>query len=209
MYATLSELRAEGVTRDEALDARAVAALQEATEMIDRACGWFFEPRELALTLNGGGGPVLELPVPPIRLSRIRVGCEYHAPSNFVMVGAPITAPRFTVPKLVAREGVFPRGVHNVWLQGIWGYTVPCAEQSEGDTPRPIRRATLALARRLLPKLTDDDAVFERNHWRLVEERTRDQSYRMEPMKPGELTGDPEVDALLAPYRRPMALGCA
>ena len=45
-----------------------------------------------------------------------------------------------------------------------------------------------------------------------IEERTRDQSYRLDPSKASEsatLTGDPETDALLALYVRPTPLGAA
>src|SRR4051812_17574392 len=111
MYATVDDMRAEGVTTDEAHDARVAAALHEATEVIDRTCGWFFEPRELGFLFSGRGSPVLELPVPPIRLGHIRIGCEVCEPEAFAVVGSPVTVPPFCVPKLILRDGTFPRGV--------------------------------------------------------------------------------------------------
>jgi hypothetical protein len=60
-----------------------------------------------------------------------------------------------------------------------------------------------------LPLLADADATADaRNRWRLIEERTRDQSYKLSPLSSRLLvSGDPEVDEILARYRRPMGLG--
>ena len=63
---------------------------------------------------------------------------------------------------------------------------------------------------RWLYPLADEDAFDTRNRWRILEERTRDQSYKLD--RPGEglgLTGDPEVDTILPRYRRPAPLGAA
>ncbi|HET6346249.1 MAG TPA: hypothetical protein VFH51_15050 [Myxococcota bacterium] len=208
MYAAVEDVRAEGVTEDEASDARVVAALLEATEAIDRACGWFFEPRELGFALSGRGSAVLELPVPLLKLMTARVGADDCVPEEFTAYEATVgTGGR--IPKLVRQHGAFPRGIDNVWLYGRWGYTVPTEGFPEGKAPWAIRRATLLLALRHLPQLASDESVAARSHWRLVEERTRDQSYRLEARGAGALTGDPDVDSLLLPYRRPCGLGAA
>ena len=59
-----------------------------------------------------------------------------------------------------------------------------------------------------------DDASFEaRSRWRIIEERTRDQSYKLDSAKQyaasASLTGDPEVDALLVLYVLHAPLGGA
>ena len=55
-----------------------------------------------------------------------------------------------------------------------------------------------------------DAAGEARNRWRLLEERTRDQSYRLDrDARPAPLTGDPDVDTILGRYRRPTAMGAA
>jgi len=44
--------------------------------------------------------------------------------------------------------------------------------------------------------------------WRLIEERTRDQSYRLgTPPFATFITGDPEIDLVLMRYSRPAGLG--
>jgi hypothetical protein len=57
-----------------------------------------------------------------------------------------------------------------------------------------------------------DDAAFEaRSRWRILEEGTRDQSYRLDANRGAGLwlTGDPDVDALLTPYVRAAPIGAA
>lgn len=212
MYATVAELRAEGVSATEATNARATALLHEATSLIDRVTGWFFEPRALTLRLDGRGTPSIELPVPPLRLDTLELDGALLATSAdaLVVVGAPVL-PGFDAPRLTLRHGRrFPRGEGNVVATGVWGFTEADGTPL-GRTPPAIRRACLMLALRNLALLNDEAAFEARSRWRLVEERTRDQSYKLDPARAAGavLTGDPEVDALLAPHVRPSPLGAA
>ncbi|MCK9521469.1 MAG: hypothetical protein M0R76_00290 [Proteobacteria bacterium] len=132
------------------------------------------------------------------------------APDDLVVVGSPVAA-GFDAPRLSLTRGrVFPKGTANVTAEGLWGYTEPDGT-SEGCTPLEIRRACMLLALRSLPLLADDDSSGEaRSRWRIIEERTRDQSYKLDPdSREAPLSGDPEVDAILARYRRPPGLGAA
>ena len=65
MYATVAELRAEGVAATTASDARLEALLADAGAFVDSVTGWFFEPRPLTLRLDGRGRPSVEPPGPP------------------------------------------------------------------------------------------------------------------------------------------------
>jgi hypothetical protein len=212
VYASVEDLRAEGVTPATASDERLLAVLVEASAFVDHATGWFFEPRARTFRLDGRGTPSLEPPIPPIQLSDLRVdgtGLPLGA-DDLVVVGAPVDA-GFYAPRLWLRRGVFPRGSANVEATGLWGYTEPDGTP-DGRTPLAIRRATMLLVLRWLPGLGAGDASSgARQGWRIIEERTRDQSYRL--ATPGALgvvfTGDPEIDLVLARYRRPMGLGAA
>ncbi len=212
MYATVADLSGEGVAAGVASEARLLQLLDEATRTIDRLTGWFFEPRQATLRLDGRGTPSLELPVPPIRLHRLTVEgrpCSFAAKA-LVFVGAPV-GPGFHSPRLTLRHGaVFPRGQGNVVAEGRWGFTEEDGSP-EGRTPPAIRRACLLLVLRNLPPLAEDASLEARNRWRLLEERTRDQSYRLDTLRQQTrpLSGDPEIDALLEPYRRPSSLGAA
>jgi len=45
MYASVTDLREEGVSEAQASDTRLTALLQECSQSIDVFTGWFFEPR--------------------------------------------------------------------------------------------------------------------------------------------------------------------
>ncbi len=205
MYTTPDDLRAEGVT--EILDARLIDLIQEATAEIDRLTGWFFEPRDKRYQLDGRGTPSLELPVPPIHIDKIWVGGGELDVESLIIVGAP-AEPGFDGPRITKQFGAFPKGRGNVVIEGVFGYTEP-EDQPGGRTPWAIRRACVLLVLRGLQPISDDSAFDARNRWRILEERTRDQSYKLD--KSGHqvpvLSGDPDVDALLMRYLRPKSMG--
>ncbi|OGR01276.1 MAG: hypothetical protein A2284_18445 [Deltaproteobacteria bacterium RIFOXYA12_FULL_61_11] len=209
MYATVTDLREEGVNEAMASDARLCSLLHEAGAIIDRTTGWFFEPRSLTLTLDGRGHPTLETPVPLIRLDRLMVGGQSLSTTldELLILGAPV-GPGFSGPFLVRLDGTpFPRGRGNVVAEGLWGFTEPNT-LPEGGTPLEIRRACLLLVLRLLHPMAGDEAAEAKNRWRVLEERTRDQSYKLAPLQlPGPFTGDWEIDGILLRYRRPLGMG--
>lgn len=225
MYASVAEVRAEGVPLASATDARLVALIDEATRTIDKVTRQFFEPRRATLRLDGRGTPTIELPVPPIELTRLSVDYEGMQPFPFVgaapfgfgldpsvllVVGAPV-GPGYDGARLTLRHGlVFPKGHGNVIAEGRWGYTEDDGTP-DGRTPLAVKRACILLVLRGLHPLADDAAYEARSRWRIIEERTRDQSYRLDSNRGGglSLTGDPEVDALLAPYVRTSLVGAA
>ena len=212
MYATVDDLRAEGVTAAQATDDRLLALIDEATRSIDRVTGWFFEPRSLTLRLDGRGTPSLEPPVPPIELSRLAVDTTELSldAEDLVIVGAPV-APGFDAPRITLTRGrVFPKGIGNVSAEGLWGYTEDDGSP-HGRTPLEIRRACMLLVLRSMPLLGDEDAAGDaRNRWRILEERTRDQSYKLDRVSFFfNDTATTEIDGILARYRRPPGMGAA
>jgi len=209
MYASAQDLRDEGVTTTEASDARLIALIAEATDTIDRVTGWFFEPRVRTIRLDGRGTPSLTVPWVPLLIERVSVDGQVLEPSDVRWVGAPVD-PGFIEPRVELHGALFTRGESNVELRGTWGYTEPDGSRF-GRTPLAIRRACMLLVMRTLPKLADTDLLSDaRSMWRLVELRTRDQSFSMsKPVQRADLTGDPEVDTILPRYSRPIMLGAA
>lgn len=211
MYATVADLRAEGVTVAMAADDRLDSLIEEAGRTIDRITGWFFEPRAQTLAIDGRGNSTIEPPVPPIRLDRLSFGGANLSlsPDDLVVVGAPV-GPAFDAPRLTLRRcRTFPRGQGNVTAEGLWGFTEPDGTP-EGRTPLEIRRACMLLVLRLLHPLAGEASADARNRWRVLEERTRDQSYRLDGVREtGPFTGDPEIDGVLLRYRKPIGLGAA
>lgn len=210
-YCSVADLRAEGVTESQASDVRLASLIEEASALIDRLTGWWFEPRWRSFRLEGRGTRSIEPPVPPIRLERIAFygnPVDFRSPEEpWSIVGAPV-GPGFVAPGIARTRGVFPSTPGSVELEGIWGYTEHDGTPL-GRTPLAIRRACMLLVMRLLPRLGDVDALDDaRNRWRILSERTRSQSYTLAPLKrEGELTGDPQIDDMLMRYRRPHALG--
>jgi hypothetical protein len=210
VYATVADLRAEGITVAMAADDRLRALVDEAGGVIDRVTGWFFEPRLATFQLDGRGSPSLEPPVPPIRLDRLTI--DHHdiaLPDAVHIVGAPV-GPGFDAPRIALRSWRrFPHGTANVTMEGLWGFTEPDGT-AEGHTPREIRRACVLLVLRGIDPLAGSASSDARNRWRILEERTRDQSYRLAGLSgTNPLTGDPEIDGILVRYRRPIGLGAA
>lgn len=167
----------------------------------------------MTLRLDGRGTPTIELPVPPIELMSIGVGTEDTFgldPNSLLIVGSPV-GPGYDGARLTLRHGlVFPKGHGNVLAEGRWGYTEDDGTP-DGRTPLAVKRACILLVLRGLHPLADDAAFEARSRWRIIEERTRDQSYRLETTRSDGLmlTGDPEVDQLLSPYTRNSPLGAA
>ncbi len=212
MYAAVADVRAEGVDAS-VEDSRLQRLIDEATSTIDRVTRQFFEPRQMTLRLDGRGTPTIELPVPPVELTSIGVGTEGGFgldPNALLIVGSPI-GPGYGGARFSLRHGlVFPKGRGNVIAEGRWAYTEDDGTP-DGRTPLAVKRACILLVLRGLHPLADDAAFEARSRWRIIEERTRDQSYRLDPNRGGGLllTGDPEVDALLTPYVRTSPLGAA
>ncbi len=208
MYASLADLRDEGVTEAMASDSRLSALIEEASQAIDRITGWFFEPRVMALTIDGRGSPTIEPPYPPIRIERVVVDEILLSLEELVIEGSPIR-PGFVASRLTLHDGVFSKGRGNVLIEGVFGYTEEDGSDT-GRTPLEIRRVCMLLVLRGLPLLAHtDEAEDARNRWRVIEERTRDQSYKLGAFTPGLFTGDRTIDDILVRYCRPAGLGAA
>lgn len=209
MYADLIDLREEGVTEQQADGHRVVRACAAATSAIDRACGWWFEPRHARFEVLGRGRTTLPLPVPPIRIESVLIHGASVPVMDFHVEGSPV-GPGFEGPSIRFRERRrFPKGPDLVAVEGLFGYLEETPdEESVLVTPPAIRRACILLALSMLAPMASDEAAEVRNRWRLTEERTRDQSYKLDA--PASLMGlDPEVEAILLRYRRPAPLGSA
>lgn len=72
-YATIGELRAEGVTVAQADDARLQVLITRASRMIDRYTGRWFEPRSKVFLIDGTGARGLLLGPPIISISQVRL----------------------------------------------------------------------------------------------------------------------------------------
>jgi hypothetical protein len=232
VYATVADLRAEGVSEAVASDARLAMLIGLAGAYIERITGQFFEARALTLRLDGTGARVLPLGHPIVRIDAVALDSNPFSPGDlavdpelFRVYNRHLTQglllpddrdhPRL---ELVHEEDVhlglgqlrWPRGQQNVEVRGVFGYTEPDGSLV-GRTPELIRHVTKLLVMRELPRMTDVDRREDaQRRWRLTSERTRDQSYTLEALRlHGDFTGDPEIDNILVGFVRPADFGAA
>lgn len=214
MYATLLEARAEGITEAQADDPRLTTLLERASEAIDRYTGWWFESRTLALTFDGSGTRNLHLPAPCIALTRVAVdGSDLSLVDDVLNLGAPsgLGSKRFN-PKLMRAGGItWPRGTQNLRVEGRLGFV-----EADESVPPAIRDVCIRLAVRELARFADVAAQEERRQrTMLTKEQTDGHSYELgqgdigkrAAWRLGGFTGDPEIDIVLARFRRPPAGG--
>lgn len=238
VYALVQDLRDEGVTTTIADDVLLSKRIQLASRFIEKATGQWFSPRTLSLTLDGRGGPMLLLNIPIIAVSAVEFDSSPWSPASLPVdltmlriynrhLTQRLTAPddrenpklEIFHPQSFNRNDspynlsslVFPRGQQNVLVDGVFGYTEWDQNLSTGVTPELIRHVCKLIVMRELPKLVDVGARSEaQERFRLTSERTRDQSYTLEPLgaRAGALfTGDPVIDRILASFMRLPSLG--
>lgn len=227
-YCGLAQLRAEGLLSAELSDARALAAIQRASQFIERVTRRFFEPRYQTLLASGSGRAALLLEHPIIALDALSTDSEAgsallledesaYRVFNRHLVGGPDDRES---PKIELYTGSgladgwrFGRGVKNVRVTGVFGYT-DASPNPWGVTPLDIERVAIMLVIRDAAKLRNTDAR-EDARWRgrITGERTRDQSYTVDSAKDlghaVSITGDPEVDQILMAFRAPPLMGAA
>ena len=224
-YCLLADLRAEGLSETEADNARVLRKIKEACSFIDQACERTFAPVFKTLVLDGGGVDTLFLDEPIIFVEDIvdvgigdpNLGSVIYTKLVYIrnrhITRGQLTPDDRDDPRIVLADDVFTDLPDSVELTGVFGYTNldPLAEPP-GVTPQEIREVAMKIAFRNMPKLFQDggeERYERRNAHRVVSESTSGQSYSLSPASGGEFmwTGDPELDTVLARYRRPIAIG--
>lgn len=198
-YCTLDDLKSEGIGTDQASEKRLADLIAWASQEIDNWTGQWFEPRTRRFRLDGTGIEELPLPVKPITITAVSVD------------GYPFTGPYEVEadpddPHLYSEWG-WPEGHGNVVVEGTFG----CVDEN-GQTPAAIRRVCMRLVARELPKLSDEEGQEQKKRARIIQESTGGgaHAYMLSPdRRPANMSGDPEIDAVLAHYRAPVRGGVA
>lgn len=228
-YASVTDMRNEGVDPTIYSDARVSAALNMASRTIERITRRWFYPKALELDLDGDDTSQLFLGFPIIAVSSITQLTDAIDLVNDVKIyNRHITqgltnpddreSPRiqFVGPSPAVRHlGGFGRArqwlkrpPQSIHIVGVFGYTDPAGSSfTQGITPPAIAQCCKLLALRELPPLGDPQERFSVQYaYRLMGETTRDQSYNLGPGRTSSngWTGDPEIDGILAQYMAPM-----
>lgn len=201
-YCTIEEIRAEGITPERASDPRLAMLIELATAYIDGITRQWFEPRALTITLDGNGGQMLYLPVFAIEVTSVRIDgqaiTDYQVYNRFF--------PDDRRNPRIYREAGWPKGRQNIAIEGTWGYVDKVG--TEYRTPLLIKQVAKRLVIREIPLLGDAEGQEERKRARIVSETTDGHSYTLERLAGTlDLTGDPDIDGVLALFRAPIAIG--
>lgn len=229
-YATVTDARNEGVPAT-IVDGTIQAALDTWSQFIDRACRQFFESRNATIDINGNDSRILFLPVPVITVTSLFTNANFTTalPTTDYKVYAergPVVDNRknpkieltnpgqgiYDLPR--TQFGMFLRGTQNQRVIGAFGYT-----ESDGTTPKLIKRAVLKLALRQLMNGGPTGGLWNEinkntSSGKIMSETTDGHTvtydaFRINPSNPGlsGITGDQEVDRIIDMYRAPIAMG--
>ena len=196
-YCNVQDLRAEGFDEEKYSDEKLENLVKLSCDFIDKVTGQFFEPRELALRLDGRGGRILALPYPLIDVEFIEIDSELI--SDFVIYNRLEDRP---YPKIY-RDRRWPKGKLNILVKGTWGYV-----EEDGSTPEDIKIISRKLAIYNFPDLSDAEAQEDKNlRGLLVSETTDGHSYKLSDdavnnLYSSSITGDTEIDEVLRAYSR-------
>lgn len=187
--------------------------LEEASDLIDVMTCQHFEPREQTRRLDGSGTRALSVPVPLLEVQQVFFDDVPQTPPQSVV--------RPTAPVLVGDKPhtlvsygpeVWPKGLQNVEITGLWGFTEVDSNNPVGRTPRAIRRATILIVAKILVAPIGDpyqSGTLEQDA-RITEVRTREQTIKYahtlkQTSAHNGSCGIMEVDRLLVHYKSPNA----
>lgn len=224
LLVSLDDLRAEGVTIETADEERYLERIETWQAWIEQVTGLYFVPRQLTIDYDGTGTNLLQLPMPLVSLTYLYVNGDFD---NAVDVDDFVAYtgrggddgrddrrnPRvklvttessiFTgVGPLCRTNAVFEVGEKNQRIEGTFGFVEP-----DGCAPRPIVYALKKLVVRTGKPLALSGGTAGPAGPVVEEETDRHRRKWGDPYsgaKAWPVSGDLEIDSILARYRRPM-----
>lgn len=188
----MADLRSAGITQEQAGSRYLEVLIKQASALIDHYTGIWFEPRRKVFLLDGTGRRTIDLPAPAVELTTVRVDGRLLIPGDDYEVYS--DGEDKDDPYLWRAAG-WPKGRRNVEVDGVFGYVT-----EDGKPPVPIRMACELLVRRLMKRPDERRRVSQEGA------EGAQVSYASDARFAG-YTGDPEIDSLLAGFRRPIRLG--
>jgi len=227
-YVTREEIVAEGFTDSDRIDTLIVGA----ERYVERVTGRWFYRKLTALKIDGNGRELLHLPhcicQGDSQITKVESGVATLTELDLDSIIVCNTDDDRWNPKLIWNNetGVlvdddvvytWPKGRRNITVTGYFGFVdyelvAPVAPATEytptWTTPPEIAEVVKRLVARGLPLLSDVDGQADRQAHRITSETTVGRSVSMGALlATGGMTGDPDIDTVLAMFRRPMSGG--
>ena len=215
-YATLSEVRAEGVPTtitDQQITDAIAAAERKIEEQTSR---WFYRRTGITLTYDGGKHygvfagfghttDLLQITVPIISLTGVNIDSVARDISDFIVYSriGPPEDDRWNPRIIVKKYGIPCYGLQNIQLIGDFGFVEDAVQFT---VPTRIKMATRKLAIMYLPldQMVSDDFDLGFTASRIIEEEIPGYRYQLSPDKVNaieDITGDPFVDSVIEEYK--------
>lgn len=230
-YATVAEIRAEGLTdATKYPDLLVQGAIDLSSQYIERATRQWFESRSLTVRMDGNDSDRLFLPVPVISISELYINDRFEAANllpaaDYVVYnGRSFPDDRknpkvelvnqrrsiFQVPALQFGKRIFMKGKRNQKMVGTFGYT-----EADGTTPLLIKRACKKMTLRFVEILASSGTGTSgsSNSGSIIGESTDGHFIQYALQSSLGINGatmgiskDGEVEQILALYRAPLAI---
>lgn len=215
-YTTVAAIRADGWAQTAYSDAVVQGAIQRSTELIDKICRQWFEPRFKRVSLDAKRIDQLWVKVPIIAINDVRIDDEYLFLEEFEIYNRHLTHgivnpddrsdPRIAwgdgrEPVDVRRlygGGRFPKARKSVVVRGVFGYTELGPNDYNGETAvdsqipisygqTPGPIARAATKLAIRYMVPFDDSDEMTKASSVISEKTRDQSYTLAGVPDSEL----------------------
>lgn len=236
-YATVSDLRDEGLLTTDASDLRLLRNIAMASRFVERSTGRFFEPRLQRQTVDGTGGRAIQTGDPLIALVSLTLG---NPVQSTIGLGSLRLFNRHLTERMTNPDDRDDPRIEFVHFKDIFGRQRSASVDSplfgvpfrDLFFPAGVQNVNVTalfgytewdgssvgdvpyLLRHAVKLIVFrefrqlmDDDRDERKRHRLTAEKVRDQSYQLDKLSEGPYTGDREIDDILLSMRRPMMIG--
>lgn len=194
-YVSIQDMRDQGVSVAMAADAKITAAVADASARAEAAARTWWESRTKTLYFSGSGHSSLNLDIPLLTLTSVTINGV--AVTDVVSRPDPITGRTYRLVR--STDLAFPFGSENIVIVGTFG-TMDMSGSTPA-TPADIKMAIARWAYLLLALVTDEDMAQERRFMTSTSVNVVGRSQGRGPLT-APLSGDPEVDRIIASYRR-------
>lgn len=204
MYISVTDLRKEGFANPPYDDAWLTERILLAQELFDYLTGLYFEERAAeTIELNGTGHNMLWLPVPPVTSSSITsvtLNDVLLVEDTDYKVVMPTHPDGRMNPKLIHLGSKWTAGTLNVVIVGAFGFVDRelIDDVLTSVTPVLVKDCIKRIVQLYLPTLTTADSASAR----ILQERLKDYSYRLEKVKATGHFNLPEIDRAIGIYKK-------